>query len=317
MSDNLLKLRKACLLKKLSTGSTPRATVIQLTSFCQAAAQAKHMPPDPTAMQLALDELVAAGALRLDVPASTGKKAKPAVYVPGDKFSEIKAQLPEWPPKPVPKIDPTARGHVLLMMFLLGERAGTKKDIALPKSAGPIDKVLEQLAAEGVIAKLPRDLPPVGANEALNYRITDAGKRAIPSLELNPATQFKVSGQALTELMRLTGSAKSGVTAAPVTQPAASAPALTDDALMDEAKRLMREVGLHGMLPIYQIRRSIRGKFGPQAASHESLDPQIKQLRGKRLRLVSISDRSRATPDQLQDSIQGLEEIFFYVEELK
>jgi hypothetical protein len=56
-------------------------------------------------------------------------------------------------------------------------------------------------------------------------------------------------------------------------------------------------------------------KFGPAAARHDQFDQVVKQLRQQsRIRLVSISDLRDATPEQLNDSIPGMNETFFYLE---
>jgi hypothetical protein len=70
-----------------------------------------------------------------------------------------------------------------------------------------------------------------------------------------------------------------------------------------------------GVVPIHELRRRLVERHGSRAGSHESLDPLLKQLRReRRLRLIAIGDYSRATPEQLADSVPGDNETFFSVE---
>jgi hypothetical protein len=79
----------------------------------------------------------------------------------------------------------------------------------------------------------------------------------------------------------------------------------------------LREKHWHtAMVPIHEIRQRIAARQGERAARHDVLDERVRQLRREdRLRLISLSDLSRATPEQLADSIPGDNETFFYVGE--
>lgn len=69
------------------------------------------------------------------------------------------------------------------------------------------------------------------------------------------------------------------------------------------------------MVPIHEIRDAIRVKLGDAAASDEVFNDVMLDLRrSKKVRLVSIDDRSRATEKQLADSVFAVGETFFYVE---
>jgi hypothetical protein len=87
-------------------------------------------------------------------------------------------------------------------------------------------------------------------------------------------------------------------------------------AILAEFETLLQERhGHQGRVPVYELRRHVADKFGPEAARHDRFDPVVKQLRQQnRIRLVSISDLRDATPEQLNDSIPGMNETFFYVE---
>jgi hypothetical protein len=78
------------------------------------------------------------------------------------------------------------------------------------------------------------------------------------------------------------------------------------------------------IVPIHEIRRRIAEKHGPQAASHAVFDKAILNLRQFRETdgslthgLTSISDRSRATTQELTDSVSSVGETFFYADRPK
>ena len=85
---------------------------------------------------------------------------------------------------------------------------------------------------------------------------------------------------------------------------------------MDIFAELRRERHANtGLVPIHEVRSQIRQRHGEAAASHAVLDEVLKGLRrSRKLGLLSLSDRSRATSEQLHDSIVGVGETFFYLE---
>jgi DNA-binding MarR family transcriptional regulator len=87
-------------------------------------------------------------------------------------------------------------------------------------------------------------------------------------------------------------------------------------AIVAEFEELLRESHSHrGRVPIHELRRRVRDKFGSEAAQHDRFDAILKQLRQRRcVRLVSISDLRDATQEELNESIPGMNETFFYVE---
>jgi hypothetical protein len=183
-----------------------------------------------------------------------------------------------------------------------------------------------------------------------SYQLTDPGKSELAGGPQDPAAVFTLSGAAINELLRHAGATPATAIAtpavstdavaaeepvpdappaspiyesadapAPAPTPAPTIAAVSDDALIDEARELLRERHGHtGLVPIFELRRRIKAKFGDLSASHAELDGRLKRLRREyRLRLVSISDRSRATPEELSESVPGEEEMFFYVGELR
>ena len=146
------------------------------------------------------------------------------------------------------------------------------------------------------------------------YTLTPNGKLYLTTLPFNALGEVKVKGSALTELLE----AARGES--PRTEMQVPHSALTSTQLetpvMDIFLELLRErFTILGMVPIHEIRQVDSDRLGAQAASHAVLDETLLALRRKdTLRLISISDRSRATPEQLQDSVFAVGETFFYAE---
>jgi uncharacterized protein (DUF2249 family) len=68
-------------------------------------------------------------------------------------------------------------------------------------------------------------------------------------------------------------------------------------------------------VPVHELRAAIAAKYGPEAARHATLDRLLVELdRGEQVRLISIGDQSRATRQQLDDSIPGEGEVFFLID---
>ena len=86
-------------------------------------------------------------------------------------------------------------------------------------------------------------------------------------------------------------------------------------AVLEVFEELRREkYGHTGMVPIHEIRRGIAGRLGPAAARHDVLDEAIKRLGRERLRMLPINDASHVSAEELNDSIRGLNETWFYLE---
>ena len=109
--------------------------------------------------------------------------------------------------------------------------------------------------------------------------------------------------------------------AAPASAPVAEAPRPASppedlaSAVLEVFEELRREkYGHTGMVPIHEIRREIAGRHGPAAARHDALDEAIKRLGRERLRMLPINDASHVSAEELNDSIRGLNETWFYLE---
>jgi len=109
--------------------------------------------------------------------------------------------------------------------------------------------------------------------------------------------------------------------AAPAPIPVAGSPSSAPDsgdlaaAVLGVFEELRREKYSHtGMVPIHEIRREIAGRLGPATARHDALDDAIKRLGRERLRMLPINDASHVSAEELNDSIRGLNETWFYLE---
>jgi hypothetical protein len=83
--------------------------------------------------------------------------------------------------------------------------------------------------------------------------------------------------------------------------------------LVEELRR--EKYARTGYVPVWELRRLVPASAGAEAARHDNLDPLLMRMRrDDRIRLVSIGDRSRATPEQLDESVPGDNETFFDIE---
>jgi hypothetical protein len=86
--------------------------------------------------------------------------------------------------------------------------------------------------------------------------------------------------------------------------------------IMEVFEQLRREkFGHTRLVPIHAIRSVIKERFGDQAARHDTLDETIKRLwRGGRLNLLPINDATGVSVEEMNDSIPGTAETWFYLE---
>lgn len=97
--------------------------------------------------------------------------------------------------------------------------------------------------------------------------------------------------------------------AAATPAPAKSMP----EAIHDIVDSLKAKHAATGLVPVHEIRDEVERLFGPAAARDAFDNAMLDHRRTGALDLVSISDRSRATPDQLRKSVHAVGEQFFYV----
>lgn len=147
------------------------------------------------------------------------------------------------------------------------------------------------------------------------YTLTPQGLRHLAGLSFDGLDKLILPGRTLTALL---SAARSGPTSAPAPATTTATPSAADleAAVMDIFHRLLRERHANiRMVPIHEVRAEIRAKFGDRAASREVFNELLLDLRRQdTVRLVSITDRSRATEQQLNDSVFAVGETFFYIE---
>ena len=148
----------------------------------------------------------------------------------------------------------------------------------------------------------------------MTYRLEpERGLRALAAARQHDAVNFKLRGDTLNALLRAArGSAP----------PAAAIESVPHrrELAAHEIETIIEELGSDrfagkDLIPIHAVRRTVRERFGDEAAGHPVLDPMLKRLRSEgRFRLVAITDYRDATQQELDDAIPGLNEILFYMD---
>jgi hypothetical protein len=184
-----------------------------------------------------------------------------------------------------------------------------KRDLDLITSAA--NAIRDQLAAEGFINRRSE-------KRSVRFQLTDKGLAMLAAHEQYPPLNIRLKGRELNAL--LAAVREPSVDWPPPVQPSPSERSQDDRApdIFGIFQELQHErAGYSRLVPIHEIRRRVAEKYGANAAAHDVFDQQVKQLwREGKLRMVSISDPRDATPEQLMDSIPGINETLFYVEAL-
>jgi hypothetical protein len=244
-----------------------------------------------------------------------------------ERLAALRSECPVLPPtgKPTPATDEFVRAarEAFLLLNLLeapGHRLSATRSAALsyPKPAklnhATAWQVRGELADAGHVA-VEWD------GEEGWYALTASGRRHLSGLRFDGLGEVKIKGSTLTELLTAAreGGRPSAGTAAPAREPEAPPAALPDGQLESAVMGAFDEL-LSGpyanlrMVPIHEIRKAVAERFGA-AASHAAFNESVLALRrAKQLRLISIDDRSRATSEQLRDSVFAVGETFFYAE---
>jgi hypothetical protein len=251
------------------------------------------------------------------------------------------------PPETNPKLFPYQQSFVLLKIFLAKDRTLTlagltealrTKEIVSCLNFGSVSPDSNAKARPVMNAQLIRwvletlvnrgALDLQRAPNTVRYSITEDGEDLLSSSGQYPGIPFKLTGKELSNLIdavrrsvaKLAPPASTAPEQRPTITPASERdPAtqpLTSQAMLSEFDELRRGAHIrNGLVPICDLRQRIAAKYGANAALHETFDPLLMRLdREDRLRLVSIGDRSRVLPEQLNDSIPGENETFFFVE---
>lgn len=264
-----------------------------------------------------LDQLSAAGDLRADEQAG----AYALTDAGAERLKRSRATYPVLPPLGNPESPDDAamrekwEAFVLLRLtegeqFTLGESAAFAG--GYPKGSKLNEATAWVLYAEFV--KSGRLTARWNGTEG-EYALTPAGLRYLAGLSFDGFDTLDIKGTALTALLAARGGAAPSTSPVAPTQ-AGTPPADLEAAVMDVFHRLLRERHANvRMVPIHEVRAAVRERFGDRAASREVFNELLLDLRrAKKVRLVSIDDRSRATEQQLQDSVFAVGETFFYME---
>ena len=189
----------------------------------------------------------------------------------------------------------------------------------LELNAATAKAIRHELAEQGFLTIVPH-----GRSEA--YTLTAAGRLQLGTLAFDGDFEFKLKGRVLNELLEAAREAAREFTAAPaegdrlpVTVPSeAVAPSAVqlEEAVLRAFDELLRERHtVAGMVPIHEVREEVRKQLGESAARHDVFDRAILGWwQAGRLRLVPITDGTKASLEQLQASIPGTGETLFFLE---
>ena len=193
--------------------------------------------------------------------------------------------------------------------------------------------IVEQLARQGAVSKR-------AAGAGAKYTLTEAGMELLAATEqydsedvpcglslrhLNellaaarhaPLTETPVPSEERQAETPVEGTAASPAATRTDCEPTAVA-TLTQGMVLEAFDALRRDARFSrdAIVPVYELRRYLAARHGPEAGAHAALDPLLFQLRReKRLRMVSIGDLSQASREQLDESVPGENETFFYLE---
>ena len=244
-------------------------------------------------------------------------------------LGRLRGECPVLPPtggKPTPAPDESIRQgrEAFLLLKLLEAPKHTASGAEAQGLSYPKPFKLNHATAWQVRGELARDgyITIHWSGREGSYTLAPAGRRYLATLTFDAFGEFKIKGVTLTELL---GAAReSGMPAAievppppePPSPHAAPSAEQLEQAVMSIFDDLLRgQFANLRMVPIHEIRSEVAKRFGPRTVSHADFNEYLLDLRrADRVRLISIDDRSRATPDQLRDSISAVGETFFYAE---
>lgn len=156
--------------------------------------------------------------------------------------------------------------------------------------------------------------------------LTERGQESLVATDQFPSLEFRLKGKQLNALreaiclvttMDASDPEPDGNPPVTVEPDSASTPfALSVGDVLEAFEELRRErFSEDGVVPIYELRRHLIARFGPESGSHPVLDPLLFHLRKEnRLRMIPIAALGRASQEQLAESVHGESEIFFSVE---
>lgn len=173
-------------------------------------------------------------------------------------------------------------------------------------------KLWGELATEGMLSK-------TAEGSAFRYTLTEAGRLRLGNAEFPATRKFDMHGKtlnALLEAAREVGKQFAPAVPAAAQAPLSATPESVEETVLSAFEELRRErYSVSGLVPIWEVRAEVRQKHGSAAGEPDRFDEVVLGLwRAKKLRITPITDRSKATPQQLQDGIPGADEILFYLE---
>ncbi|QOV92020.1 hypothetical protein [Humisphaera borealis] len=225
-----------------------------------------------------------------------------------------------------PNLVPFQRAFLLLQLLSAPDRTLTegqanklplvaKEDLEL---TGPLASQLRRkLTAHGYLQERKE-------GRSLFVTITERGLAYLATLEHHPAGKFTMTGEALNSLLAARGKRPaeqqgdtSGDDRHARRDGGSGVPSNLGAAAFEVFRELARErFSRDGMVPIFEVRREMAGRYGPAAARHDTLDgPLLELWRNGKIRLVSISDTRGASASELEESITDAYETLFYMED--
>jgi hypothetical protein len=161
-----------------------------------------------------------------------------------------------------------------------------------------------------------------------SYRLTDQGSQYLFTVDQYPSIKVTMSGVEFNKFIaafRATLPDELSTTAQsrdkPISPPLQVAPPLQPqknlgEAILTRFNELLRENYTNaGTVPIHELRAWVKQQFGAEAASRKNFDEVVNDLcKQKKVRFVTLSDLRRGTPEQMEASIPGVNETFFYLE---
>jgi len=146
------------------------------------------------------------------------------------------------------------------------------------------------------------------------YVLTEAGHSHLGTLSFEDFGKLTLSGSALTRLLRVARASEVYPPDHP--PPLVLTPRDLEAAVLAASEQVRRD-GNTKLAPICEVRAIMRQRYDEAAVSRDAFDECILELRrSKKQRVISISDKSSATGEQLRDSVLAVGEVFFYLENI-
>jgi DNA-binding PadR family transcriptional regulator len=170
-----------------------------------------------------------------------------------------------------------------------------------------VDYHLASLAARGCLTEFRK-------GSAFSYQLVpERGIAALVQAKQHDAVKFQLTGELLNALI----DAARG--SAPAAHPKEAPPTAKRELAARDIEKLITDLRANeyagkNLIPIHAVRRVVREQFDAEAASHPVFDALVKQMRSDgQIRLIAITDIRDASPEEMADSIPGVNEALFYI----